>query len=51
MSFSSFQNILPDPNNTIGEAGQAAGTAGPGFATVSLTSEQPTMKDLSLIHI
>ena len=47
MSFSSFQNILPDPNNTIGEAGQAAGTAGPGFATVSLTSEQPTMKDFT----
>ena len=47
MSFSSFQNILPDPNNTIGEAGQAAGTAGPGFATVSLTSDQPTMKDFT----
>ena len=47
MSFPSFQNILPDPNNTIGEAGQAAGTAGPGFATVSLTSEQPTMKDFT----
>ena len=47
MSFSSFQNILPDQNNTIGEAGQAAGTAGPGFATVSLTSEQPTMKDFT----
>ena len=47
MSFSSFQNILPDPNNSIGEAGQVQGSSGPGFATVSLTSEQPTMKDFT----
>jgi hypothetical protein len=44
-TFTSFQNILPDPNNTIGSAGQVAGTAGPGFASVSLISKQPTIKD------
>ena len=46
-TFISFQDILPDPNNTIGEAGQVAGTAGPGFANVSLTSDQKTMKDFT----
>ena len=45
MSFSAFQNVLPDPNNTIGRAGQAAGNAGPGFATVKFTSEQPLLRD------
>ena len=45
MAFSTFQNILPDPNNTIGDAGQSAGSAGPGFASVKFTSEQPTLRD------
>ena len=45
MAFSAFQNVLPDPNNTIGSAGQAAGNAGPGFATVKFTSEQPILRD------
>ena len=44
-SFSSFQNILPDPNNEIGDAGQVSGTAGPGFASVSISSEQKTLRD------
>lgn len=44
-TFTNFQNVLPDPNNTIGSAGQAAGTAGPGFASVSITSEQPMLRD------
>ena len=45
MSFPSFQTVLPDPNNTIGDAGQPAGTAGPGYASVQLTSDQPTLRD------
>tara|TARA_E500000331_G_scaffold297623_1_gene297014 strand:- start:4570 stop:5307 length:738 start_codon:yes stop_codon:yes gene_type:complete len=45
--FASFQNILPDPNNAIGTAGQPTGTNGPGFATVSLTSEQKTLRDFT----
>jgi hypothetical protein len=45
MSFPSFQTTLPDPNNTIGDAGQPAGTAGPGYASVQLTSDQPTLRD------
>lgn len=44
-NFSSFQNILPDPNNQIGSAGQVTGTAGPGFASVSISSEQRTLRD------
>lgn len=43
-SFSSFQNVLPDPNNTIGDAGQAAGSAGPGYASVQLSSENQTLR-------
>lgn len=39
--FTSFQDVLPDPNNNIGSAGQTAGSAGPGFASVKITSEQP----------
>ena len=40
--FSQFQNILPDPNNGIGAAGQGdSSKPGPGFATVKLSSEQP----------
>lgn len=41
--FTSFQDVLPDPNNNIGNAGQATGSAGPGFASVKITSEQPYM--------
>ena len=44
-SFTNFQNVLPDPNNTIGSAGQVAGSAGPGYASVSITSEQPMLRD------
>ena len=44
-SFTDFQNVLPDPNNTIGSAGQVAGSAGPGYASVSVTSEQPMLRD------
>lgn len=49
-SFSDYLNILPDPNNPIGDAGQAlavgsGGTAGPGYASVKLSSNQPTMTD------
>ena len=40
-AYTSFQNILPDPNNAIGIGGQAAGTNGPGFASMSFTSEAP----------
>ena len=46
-TFTSFQNVLPDPNNTIGSAGQVTGTAGPGFASVTLSSNQPTIKDIT----
>jgi hypothetical protein len=42
-TFSDFTNILPDPNNAIGEAGQSGGTAGPGFASVKLASEHKMM--------
>ena len=45
MAFNAFQNILPDVNNTIGDAGQVAGSAGPGFASVKFTSEQPMLRD------
>ncbi len=47
MAFSNHQNVLPDPNNTIGNAGETGGSAGPGFASVQLTSEQPTMRDFT----
>lgn len=43
--FSNFQNILPDPNNSIGDAGQTTGSAGPGFASVKITSEEPYLTD------
>ena len=39
-----YQTILPDPNNPIGSAGQNTGTAGPGYASVKLTSKSPIMK-------
>lgn len=43
MAFSSFANRLPDPNYKITEAGEnsSSGTAGPGFATVKFTANQP----------
>ena len=48
-TFTSFLDILPDPNNPIGDAGQAlatdatpAGVAGPGFKSVKISSNSPT---------
>lgn len=43
-AFSDFLNTLPDPSNKIGDAGQAdsSGSAGPGFASIKFTSEQPS---------
>jgi len=41
MAFTSFLNILPDPNNPIGEAGQAGGTDGPGFKSIKFSSKAP----------
>ena len=41
--FSTYQHTLPDPNNPIGEGGQTTGTAGPGFASVKLSSEHKIM--------
>jgi len=45
-TFSTFLDILPDPNNPTGISGQAlatssGGTNGPGFASVSFSSEAP----------
>jgi len=41
-AFSSFSNRLPDPNYSIEETGKGgSGTAGPGFASVQFTSNQP----------
>ena len=42
-----IQNILPDPNNKLLRSGEqsAAGVAGPGFASVDLSSNQPIMRD------
>ena len=41
-AYTEFQNILPDPNNQIGEGGQTSGTAGPGFASMQFSSKSPT---------
>lgn len=43
-TFTSFSDLLPDPNNKINNAGavDAAGTAGPGFAKVKFTSDNTT---------
>jgi hypothetical protein len=43
------QNILPDPVNTIDEAGQdlSGGVAGPGYKTVKLSSVQEVLSDRS----
>ncbi len=47
-TFTNFQNILPDPNNSIASAGQATGAVkGPGFASVSFSSEQKVLRDLT----
>lgn len=45
-AFTDFTNILPDPNNKIGSAGQASatGSAGAGFASVTLSSIAPIMR-------
>lgn len=45
--FTDYTNILPDPVNKIGTAGQAdpAGSAGPGFASVSLNSRANNLRD------
>ena len=45
-TFSTFLDILPDPNNPTGISGQAlatgsGGTNGPGFASISFSSEAP----------
>lgn len=45
-----YQNVLPDPNYEIGSdggdgtSGNATGSNGPGFASVSLSSKSPIMK-------
>ena len=49
-SFTSFLDILPDPSNPIGDAGQAlatgsSGVAGPCFASVKLSSNRKTIVD------
>lgn len=43
-TFTSFSDLLPDPNNKINNAGavDATGTAGPGFAKIKFTSENTT---------
>ena len=41
-----IQNILPDPNNIINDAGtNVSGDKGPGFKSVSIKSKQPIMTD------
>ena len=46
--FSTFANRLPDPNYAIAETGQGGtGTVGPGFASVKVTSNQPTAVSLT----
>lgn len=43
-TFTSFSDLLPDPNNKINNAGaiDATGTAGPGFAKIKFTSDNTT---------
>lgn len=45
--FSTFLNVLPDPNYKIGEAGEsnASGSAGAGFASLKVSSKAPIMRD------
>ena len=40
-TFASLLNTLPDPNNPIGEGGQAGGTDGPGFKSIKFSSAAP----------
>jgi len=43
-AFTSFQTVLPDPNNGVASGGQvssSAGDKGPGFASISITSGTP----------
>ena len=40
-TFTSFLDILPSPTQPIGTAGQAGGTNGPGYASVTFSSEAP----------
>ena len=40
-----IQITLPDPNNPVDTGGFDSGTAGPGFASVKLSSDQPIMRD------
>jgi len=44
-TFVNFLNVLPDPNNGIGDAGQAGGSTGPGYSSVQLSSMSPIIKD------
>ena len=42
-AFTSFSNRLPDPNYAIANTGEGGtGTAGPGFANIKVTANQPT---------
>jgi len=43
-TFTSFSDLLPDPNNKINSAGasDSSGTAGPGFAKIKFTSDNNT---------
>ena len=42
------QNTLPDPNNRINDAGQdTSGSYGPGFSSVTVTSQQPVVMNRS----
>ena len=45
-TFTSFLDVLPDPTNPIGSAGQSlstgsGGVAGPGYASVTFSSQAP----------
>lgn len=44
VTFTSFSDLLPDPNNKINNAGatDASGSAGPGFAKIKFTSDNTT---------
>jgi hypothetical protein len=43
-----IQNTLPDPNNRINAAGDdSSGSYGPGFSSVTITSQQPTVMNRS----
>ena len=44
--FSTFQNILPDPNNRITDAGAASGGSyGAGYSAVTFSSNQKVLRD------